>query len=97
MVPLSFSSLYCQARSHWRDILIVLALAAVAGFASYQGARLIDPVIIVYGNTRDTWFDADIPYAYYLMHLRGTQPWSDNIHPLFTLTDLPRSFYHLQS
>lgn len=88
LLQIKISSIYRQARQHWRDILIVVVLAFAASFASYQGARLINPVIFD-GDTLNTWFQADIPRVFDNLTARGSKQNRTNVHPLFILTAFP--------
>jgi hypothetical protein len=41
----SAPELGAQIRRHWSDIFLVVALASIAGFVSYQGAQRIPPAV----------------------------------------------------
>lgn len=73
---------------YWLDIMIVVALAATAGFASYQGAKLIDPVIFD-KDAFDSWFESDIPRIFENMSDRFSNHYRTKVHPLFSLISLP--------
>jgi len=98
---LSVSRLAFQARQCWRDIVIVLVLAVGAAFAAFQGAQLVDPVIV---NDRawDVWFNSDVPRVFSEMVVRSASHWRINAHPLFPLVAFPlvcilRVGLHLES
>jgi hypothetical protein len=44
-----------QLSQYWRDAVVVMALAAAAGFASYRSAQFLDPAIY---NLYDQWFES---------------------------------------
>jgi len=44
-----------QAGKHWPEILLVVALATLAGIAFYQGSGLIGEVV-VRAQRQDMWF-----------------------------------------
>lgn len=74
----------------WRDMLIVMVLAAGIGFASFQGAKLIHPGIVLdnvlYG---DKWFDGDSPRIFGNMSNRWSSHHTTIRHPLFSLLTFP--------
>ena len=82
------STIYGQVRQNWRDILLVIAIAAVAGFASYQGARLINPVIFN-PQADDVWFESDISRVFRNMTQQGSDHYRTKVHPLFSLIAFP--------
>lgn len=77
-----------ESRQYWRDILIIVILAVAAGFASYQGARLINTVIFD-KQTQDAWFDADIPRVFGDMAYVAEDHYRTKVHPLFVLITFP--------
>ncbi|MBW4633864.1 MAG: hypothetical protein KME30_18760 [Iphinoe sp. HA4291-MV1] len=87
--PIKISAIYSQARKHWLDILLVVILAAAAAFASYQGAKLVNPIIL---QTFDVWFDADSPRVFANMTERRSDHYRVKVHPLFSLIAFPPVF-----
>ena len=81
----SFSRLIVR---YWRDLTIVVVLAAIAGLASYQGAKLIDPIIL-HNDGVDSWFNADSPRVFANMSSRGGDHYRTKVHPLFSLMTEP--------
>jgi hypothetical protein len=81
--------MYKQARHHWQDILLVAVLATVVGYASYQGAQLINPEIILNLRTQDTWFDGDITRVFTDMAIFEADHGRSDVHPLFSLVTMP--------
>jgi hypothetical protein len=83
------SHIYYQAYQYWRDILLIVIIVAVAGFASYQGAQLISPIIFDENTITVKWFTADTMRVFANM----TDRWSDHsrikVHPLFSLIAFP--------
>lgn len=74
----------------WPDALLGLFLAVVAGIASFLIARLIDPVVLQYGEQYgDMWFDADIPRTFIDMTQRWASQHRTSRHPLFSLAANP--------
>jgi hypothetical protein len=80
------SSIYCQARQHWRDLLLLVVIAGIGGFLSYQGARLIDPLIFYID---DVWFESDMPRVFSNMLFWGADHSRTQVHPLFSLVAFP--------
>ena len=70
----------------WRDILVGLLLASAAGIASYQGAKLINPIML---QTPDLWFQSDLPRVYADMTDRWFVHNKTSVHPLFLLATSP--------
>ncbi|MDP8963869.1 MAG: hypothetical protein M3O33_07755 [Cyanobacteriota bacterium] len=85
------SCIYGRAYPYWQDILLAVALAAVAGFTSYQGAQLINPVIVD-AQSNDVWFEADVPRVFANMTDRNSDNYRTKVHPLFTLITFPIVF-----
>lgn len=85
---LKLPSLQRQARQHWQDILLVVILAAMAGFVSYQGAQLINPLIFDWQNM-DVWFQGDSPRVFRDMAVYSGEHFRTTVHPLFVLIVLP--------
>ena len=88
------AELKAYAHRQWRDILLVVILAGVGGFASYQGAQLIDPVMIdetpIESGTGSTWFESDIPEVFHTVSNRwSADHYRSSIHPLFALATYP--------
>ena len=74
----------------WRDVLIVIILSATAGYASFQGAGLIDDVVVLEQGLYDIWFDGDMPRVYHHMTSVGDiEDTSRGRHPLFSLVAFP--------
>lgn len=82
------NSIYHQVRQHWQDILIVVFLAAAAGFASYQGGKLINPMLFD-KQAGDVWFHSDIGRVVDDMTVYGIDHDHTNVHPLFLLILFP--------
>lgn len=82
------NSIYHQVRQHWQDILIVVFLAAAAGFASYQGGKLINPMLFD-KQAGDVWFHSDIGRVIDDMTVYGIDHDHTNVHPLFLLILFP--------
>lgn len=73
----------------WCDILIITMLAVGVGFASFQQAQRIDPVIF-HRHAYNIWFDADPPNTLEVMTARKHD--SHLLiykHPLFSLVAYP--------
>src|ERR687885_776188 len=85
------SRIYSRAYPYWQDILLAVALAALASFASYQGAQLINPVIVD-DQSFDVWFEADSPRVFANMTDRHSDNARTKVHPLFTLITFPIVF-----
>jgi hypothetical protein len=81
--------MYKQARCYWQDILLVVVLAAVVGYASYQGAQLINREVILNLRTHDTWFDGDITRVFNDMAVYEADHGRSDVHPLFSLLVMP--------
>lgn len=74
----------------WRDVLIVMVLAAGAGFASFQGAKCIDPVVLyVNEDAMDVWFGSDVPRVFSSMTALDGNHSRAKVHPLFSLVAYP--------
>jgi hypothetical protein len=82
-------SIYHQLRQHWQDILIVVVLAAAAGFASYQGAQLINPALTLDKQATDAWFNNDTTRTFDDMAVYEADHYRSNLHPLFVVLVLP--------
>ena len=82
-------SIYRQLRQHWQDILIVVVLAAAAGFASYQGAQLINPALTLDKQATDAWFNNDTTRTFDDMAVYEADHYRSNLHPLFVVLVLP--------
>jgi hypothetical protein len=70
----------------WRDLVVGVLLAIAAGIASYEGARLINPVVL---QTPDLWFQSDLPRVYADMTDRWFVHNQTSVHPLFLLATCP--------
>jgi hypothetical protein len=88
MFKLTRSSLSRLIVIYWRDITIMVVLAAIAGLASYQGSKLIDPIIL-HNDSFDSWFNADSPRVFANMSSRGGDHYRTKVHPLFSLITAP--------
>ncbi len=80
-----------QARLHWREIVLVVAIATLAGIASYLGAQMIDPWLFT-DRGADLWFAADIPRVYANMTDRFSNHSRTKVHPIFSLLAFPPVF-----
>ncbi|MFB2976342.1 hypothetical protein [Microseira sp. BLCC-F43] len=80
-----------QARENWGEILLVVALAASAGIASYLGAQLIHPWLLT-DRGADLWFSADIPRVFANMTDRFSNHSRTKVHPIFSLIAFPPVF-----
>jgi len=80
-----------QARANWGELLLVVALAASAGIASYLGAQLIHPWLLT-DRGADLWFAADIPRVFANMTDRFSNHSRTKVHPLFSLIAFPPVF-----
>src|SRR4028119_791309 len=85
------SCIYGRAYPYWQDILLAVALASVAGFASYQGAQLINPVIVD-DQSNNVWFEADVSRVFANMTERNSDNYRAKVHPIFTLITFPIVF-----
>lgn len=83
------TSVHRQALQHWQDILLTVAIAIVAGFASYQGAQLIDPALMFDKQTTDVWFHSDTIRVFNDMAIFESSHPQAAVHPLFALIALP--------
>ena len=81
--------MYYQTRQHWQDILLVVILAAAAGFASYQGAQLINPALTLDKQATDAWFNNDTTRTFDDMAVYEADHYRSNLHPLFVVLVLP--------
>ena len=86
------AALNCQARKHWREILLVVAIAACAAFASYQGAGLLDSTIVQDQKAFDVWFQGDISRVYSNMTERWFGHERTKVHPIFSLIAYPPTY-----
>ena len=84
----SISTIYNQVLQHWQDILFVSVLAAIAGFASYQGEQLINKAIFD-KQAGDVWLGADIARVFENMTQRKSDHHRIKVHPLFSLITFP--------
>lgn len=76
-------------RQHWGDILLIVVLALAAGFASYQGAQLINPRMLLDKQTTDVWFHSDATRVFDDMTIYEIDHNRTNVHPLFLLIAFP--------
>ena len=67
----------------------MVILAAAAGFASYQGAQLINPAFTFDKQTGDAWFHTDTPRVFDDMAVYEGEHYRTNLHPLFVIIALP--------
>ncbi|MGH7999796.1 MAG: hypothetical protein ACREPR_10305, partial [Brasilonema sp.] len=88
--PIKISAIYSQARKHWLDILLISILAVGVAFASYQGAKLINPLIL---QTYNVWFDVDSPRVFANMTARHSDHYRVKVHPLFSLIAFIPTFF----
>jgi hypothetical protein len=83
---------FSHVRKSWMDVLIIMTLAGIVGFASYQGGQLIDPVIFEQG-TGSVWFESDMPFLFSMMTDRNADDhWRISTHPLFSLVAYPPAY-----
>ncbi len=80
-----------QARQNWGEMLLVVAIAASAGIATYLGSQLIDPWLFT-DRGADLWFAADIPRVYANMTDRFSNHSRTKVHPIFSLLAFPPVF-----
>lgn len=80
--------IYRQACQNWRDLLLVVTLATVVGFASYLGAQRIDPMIFD-SNSVNIWFQSDISRVFSNMTDHKGNHYRTQVHPLFSLLAFP--------
>ncbi|HAX78491.1 MAG TPA: hypothetical protein DCY88_22340 [Cyanobacteria bacterium UBA11372] len=81
-----------QARLHWREIVLVVAIATLAGIASYLGAQMIDSWLVS-DRGADLWFAADIPRVFANMTERLSNHSRTKVHPIFSLIAFPPVFF----
>ncbi|WP_374877063.1 DUF6080 domain-containing protein [Microseira sp. BLCC-F43] len=77
-----------QARKHWPEILLVVAIATLAGIAFYQGSGLIGEVV-VRAQRQDMWFEADSARVFANMTKAASSHYRTKVHPLFSLIAFP--------
>ena len=74
----------------WSDFAILVFLASVTLFASFEGARRINPALVLDLDTFNTWFDGDPVRIFELLTARDSdQHWRTQRHPLFSLIVYP--------
>lgn len=76
------------ARKHSLDILLVVAIALLAAFASYQVAQRLDSTIVE-NQAFNVWFDADVPRVFANMTDWSSDHERTKVHPLFSIIALP--------
>jgi hypothetical protein len=84
-----FSTAYCRLGLYWRDAVIVITLAVMAGGASYRGAQLMDAALFDGRVGYDVWFESDIPRVLENMTGRPSDQSRTELHPLFILMTFP--------
>ncbi len=47
-------------RKNWLDLLIIAVLALSVALASFQGAQMVNPVVLD-AQAFDVWFESDLP------------------------------------
>jgi len=80
------ASILHRLSQYWRDVVIVITLAAAAGFASYRSAQLIDPAIY---SLFDQWFESDTKRIVQNMSDSSSNHYRTKVHPLFSLAAFP--------
>ncbi len=76
-------------RRIWLDVLIGVALATAAAWASFTASRQIDPALCRNEKAWDVWFEADLPRVYDNLTERLSDHYRASVHPLFTLLLFP--------
>jgi hypothetical protein len=80
------ASILRRLSQYWRDAVIVVVLAATAGFVSYWSAQLIDPALY---HVYDQWFESDTKRVVQNMTDRWSNHYRTRVHPLFSLVAFP--------
>ena len=81
-------NLYSQVRKNWLDLSTIAVLALVGALASFQGAQMINPVILD-SQAFDVWFESDLPRIFNNMTDRVSNHYRVKVHPLFSLVAFP--------
>jgi hypothetical protein len=76
---LNFTAIYYRVFPYRRDVIVAIALAAIAGIASYQVAQLTYPVNYI----EDVWFHGDCSLVFRLMVSPEADSYRRLRHPLF--------------
>lgn len=82
------SAIHAQVKQKWWDIVIVVVLAGVAGFASYQTGHKLYPMIAD-SQTMDIWFQCDAPRVFDDMSKYDAPHDRTTVHPLLVLLVFP--------